>query len=402
MRHGIRVGRLFGVDVTIDWSWFVIAALAFSHLGWTLWQWHHEWGLATCIATAATGTAALFASILAHELGHALVAQASGMRPRSIRFFLFGAATQLERDRATPLREALTAAVGPAISLAIGAALLVLCAASALYLGHHAPDPMKLVVLAGPWWTLAMWTGSINVLLGFFNLVPAFPLDGGRLLRSALWGLTGDVKRATRYAAIVSQLIAGAFIAVGLFVAFSPAFGLSLGDHVLSALWLAFIGWFLLGAASHSYRHVLMEEALEGVPVRRLMRPHVPLIEASARVSELIERWMDDDHDRFVVVDGERVQGVVDVRNAKSLPRERWDATAIRQLARPLATDEQVSPEMDGAEAFHRLSASGRNELIVLDARTGAPAGVLRWRDVLRWLELQSDEPGLWHPAAGA
>ncbi len=396
MRHGIRVGRLFGVDVTIDWSWLVIAVLAFSHLCWTLWQWHHEWGLAACIVTAAMGTTALFASILAHELGHALVAQASGMRPRSIRFFLFGAATQLERDRATPLREALTAAVGPAISLAVGAALLVLCATSALYLGHRAPDPTKFVVLAGPWWTLTIWTGSVNVLLGIFNLVPAFPLDGGRLLRSALWGLLGDVKRATRYAAIVSQLIAGAFIAVGLFVAFSPAFGLSLGDHVLSALWLAFIGWFLLSAASHSYRHVLMEEALEGVPVRRLMRPHVPLLEAGARVSELVERWMNHDHERFVVVDGERVRGVVDVRSVRSLPRERWNATAIGELARPLAVEERVWPEMDSAEALRRLTASERSELIVVDAQTDAPAGVLRW------LELQSDQPGLWRPAAGA
>lgn len=397
MRHGIRVGRLFGVDVIIDWSWFFIAAFAFSHLTWTIWQWHADWGLATCVATGLFGTAALFASILTHELGHALVASAQGMQPRSIRFFLFGAATHLDRERSTPLREALTAGVGPLISLIVGAGALTVGLAWLTFFGPYHPDPVKNAVLAGPIWTLLMWIGSLNVLLGLFNLLPAFPLDGGRIFRSAAWAITGDVKRATRIAAKLSQLIAAGMMGFGLLVAFAPAFGVSVADNVLGAIWLVFIGWFLLGAASHSYRHTLMEEAVEGVPVRRLMRPVVPFVDASTSVAALVDRWMAEEADRFVVHEDGVPIGVVDVHDARRMPRSDWETATVRPLARPVLAGARVEANADGVEALRRLGEAERGELLVVDG--DRPVGVLRWREVMRWLELQSDEPGLWTPA---
>ena len=227
MGPGWKVGRLAGIDLAIHPSWLVIAFLITYSLaeaqfprqfpGWTTTQY---W-------LVAGGTALLFfASVLAHELSHALVATRFGLKVEGITLFIFGGATSIDSDSRTPREEALIAIAGPATSLAIGFAFLGLA----------------LLVTQPQLGALLGWLGVINIALGAFNLIPGFPMDGGRVLRALLWRVRGDRLVATRNAALVGRITAYLLIAVGVFIALQPG-------GLFSGLWLALIGWFLSNAA---------------------------------------------------------------------------------------------------------------------------------------------------------
>ena len=247
---GFALGRVFGIQVRVDWSLSFIFGLIVLDLGAGVFpRWHPDWSAPLCWGVALAAALLFFASVLAHELSHALVARTRGIAVPRITLFLFGGVAELAEEPRTPGAEFLIAIVGPLTSLAIGGGALL---ASGLLAGPLLSDATltslesaKLLEQLGPLPTLLLWLGPVNVTLGLFNLIPGFPLDGGRVLRALLWAITHDAAKATRWAARTGQLVA-VFMIVGGGM-------LALGGSAIQGVWLALLGWFLYKAASNSF-----------------------------------------------------------------------------------------------------------------------------------------------------
>jgi len=276
-RKSISVGRLFGIELKLDTSWLFVLALVLFSLTSLFSRWHPLWTTGTALAVAVVAAAAFFASVVLHELAHSVVARFVYKIPvRDITLHMFGGVASIEREPATPGAELFIAIVGPITSLALGAGMLV----GGAYLtgvagaGASMTDPADAVAQLGPTTTLLMWLGPVNIAIGLFNLIPGFPLDGGRILRAILWKATGDVGKATRWAATVGQgvgwsfIVAGGAMVLGMRV---PFFGTGFG----SGLWLAFIGMFLRGVAAQQEAHAVLREAMAGIRVADVMRAYL-------------------------------------------------------------------------------------------------------------------------------
>ena len=286
------------------------------------------------------------------------------------------------------------ALVGPLTSVALGAAFIL--AGNVLWVlpAHATGAPLAAIQDQGPLTTLFLWLGPINVMLGVFNMLPGFPLDGGRVLRAILWGATNDLERATRYAARAGQLLGWIFIGLGLAMAFGLVLPL-LGGGFISGLWLAFIGWFLNGAALSSYRQVVVRGLLEEVPVRRLMRRQLPsAVEQWHTVRDLVDGLvMPTGKSLFLVTDdGGQTIGVVRSHDVSRVPRDGWETTRVGDIATPLADLPAVGPEQDAWEALRAHGADLDDGLLVRDG--DRVVGVLRGQDVARWLELHTRHGG--------
>jgi len=251
-------------------------------------------------------------------------------------------------------------------------------------------DPAGLLARFGPLATLTLWLGSINIMVGAFNLLPAFPLDGGRILRAILWTITGSLRRATRWAAAVGQTIAWLMIFAGISSMFGLRIPLIAGGFV-NGLWLAFLGWFLSNAATLSYRRVIVRDILEGVPVQRLMRSDPPTVSPDIIVRELVdEHVIGRDDQAFPVVSNGALVGMVSIQDIRTVPRDRWQEIAVGEIMTPFEKLATVGPDVDSADAFDRLTQRDVPQLPVLDG-TGL-VGLVRRSDILRWLQIESRE----------
>lgn len=390
MGGGLRIGRILGIGIFIDWSWIIIFVLVTWNLAaGVLPQWHPEWNPALSWSVAAAGAILFFASVLLHELSHSVVAKAQGLPVRRITLFMFGGVSSLEREPSSSRSEFLIAAVGPLTSILLGVVFFALATIAAD--GLIAVDSLASISRLDPLSTLLLWLGPINVLVGLFNLVPGFPLDGGRILRSLLWWVTGSLRRATRWAAGVGQFIAWLFIFAGIAMILGvsiPIFGAGL----LGGFWLAFIGWFLNNAAIASYRQVIIHDLLEDMTVSRLMRRDVPTVTADLSIGELVyDQIMNTDSRAFVVMEGDRIAGLITIEDVRNMPREEWNSTTVGAVMTPADRLVMVSPEEDAVEALTELASRDIRQLPVV--RNGKLIGMLRRRDVVKWLQLQSDVP---------
>jgi len=201
MNGGVHIGRIFGINVRIDWSWIFIFLLVTWSLAIGVFpSWHPEWSLSLSWTVAIAASILFFASILAHELAHSLVAKMRGLPVRRITLFLFGGVSNLEREPPSPKTEFFIAIVGPITSVALGLIFLLMGGLSIGGIQNLAAEPSEMLSQLNPLTTLLLWLGSVNILIGLFNLVPGFPLDGGRILRSLVWMATGSLRKATRWA----------------------------------------------------------------------------------------------------------------------------------------------------------------------------------------------------------
>jgi Zn-dependent protease/CBS domain-containing protein len=387
---GLTIGRIFGIRITIDWSWIFIFVLVTWNVGAAMSQIHPGWGSAETWSVAVVAALLFFASVLAHELAHSLVANAQGLPVRTITLFLFGGVSNIQREPRSPHEEFLVAIVGPITSIVLGVIFLVLgsiSAGTALHgLGTITTDLSGLSPLA----TILLWLGPINILLGIFNLIPGFPLDGGRVLRSILWAATGNLRTATRWASWVGQAIGWLMIVAGLAMIFGIQIPF-LGTGFLSGLWLAFIGWFLNTAAIQSYRQVVVEDILSDVPVAQLMRTTVPTVAATTSVSDLVHgHIMGRDERCFPVLqDGDRLAGLVCLEDVRKVPREVWDTTTVQQIMTPIDRVTVATPQEDASDALSDLTSHDVNQVPVI--QDGRLVGMLQRRDVLRWLQLHGE-----------
>ncbi|MFZ6030156.1 MAG: site-2 protease family protein [Chloroflexota bacterium] len=389
MKNGFRIARVFGISIELDWSWLFIFLLITWNLSAVFASMHPEWGTGLIWGMAVLASVLFFLSVLLHELAHSLVAKARGLPVRRIVLFLFGGVSNIEREPPSPGTEFLMALVGPVTSIALGIALMLAGSLTTSFSVLSA-DPMSALGLLSPLTTLLMWLGSINVFLGIFNLLPAFPLDGGRILRSIFWAVSNNLRRATQWASWIGQAIAWGLIIAGIAMAFGmriPIFG----TGVIGGLWLAFIGWFLNSSAVSSYRQVVIQDILEDVPAGRIMRPNPPVVSSTLTVEQVVyDGVMGTDDHAFPVVDDGRLVGLVTLEDIRAVPRDAWRVTLVREIMTPLDELVSVVPEEDAAEALNKLQARDVRQLPVV-RKDGALVGLLRQRDIVRWLQLQSD-----------
>lgn len=388
MQRGISIGRILGIQIRIDWSWFLIFLLITLNLGAGFGQMHPDWGAALTWILALVAALLFFASVLAHEMAHSLVARSQGVPVRSITLFLFGGISNIQREPPSPRAEFLITIVGPLTSVVLGL-LILLVVNSTLGTPANLNQPMETLNQLSPLTTMLVWLGSINVVLGVFNLIPGFPLDGGRLLRSLLWAITDNLRHATRWASWVGQGVGILLVISGIAMAFGvtiPFFG----SGFVNGLWLLFIGWFLASAAVNSYQRVLVQDLLEDVPVSDIMRNNPPTVSADISVRDLVESHVMqmDDH-AFPVLENEEVVGVVTLNDIRSISRNQWDNTTVRDI---MTTTDQlifVHPEDDASVALTQLMANDVRQLPVVEEGRHL-AGLLRRSDIIKWLQLQS------------
>jgi Zn-dependent protease len=386
---GFRLGRVFGVDIQVDWSLLIIFALITVNLGAGVFpSWHPEWGLALQWGVALGAAVLFFASVLAHELSHAVVGRAQGIPVHRITLFLFGGMAHMEEEPKSPKAEFLMAAVGPVVSILIGVVATLAGAALAEPSARAFADaPEAALGSVGPVASLLLWLGPINILLGLFNLVPGFPLDGGRVARSILWWATGDLVKATRWASASGRVFAWILMGWGVLNLFSGAF--------VGGLWLLLIGWFLNNAARFSYEQLLVRRALEDVPVVRLMFRHPRTVEPGLTVDAFVRDYiLGGDQTAYPVVSGGLLEGLVTMDDVRRVPQQDWPHVMVSEVM--TSADELVTlrPEADAEDALRELGHHEFGQLPVVDDRNHV-LGLVRRRDLMRWVALQHTEAGL-------
>jgi len=374
MHSHLRVGRILGIEVGVHLSWFVIAFLLTLSLGTHFRGVEPAWSEPTIWATAVLTSLLFFLTLVLHELAHALVARARGLPVGAITLFALGGVSRIERDAEDPATEFLIGVAGPVTSLAIGG----LCLGAAALLGWR-PDAEG----GSPATAVLSWLGYINFGLALFNLVPGFPLDGGRVLRAALWKAMGERSRATRAAARVGQVVAFALVFVGVYRFFT---GASVGG-----LWLAFIGWFLLNAAGSSYREAQALEELQTIRVGDVMSRDCVVIPHDTTVARFVESELLRTARRcFVVEKDGLVAGLVTAEDLRRVPRSRWPETTLADAMRPLASLRTTAPEASVTEAFLAMGQGDVQQIPVL-ASGRQLVGVISRGDILRLLQTRAE-----------
>lgn len=368
MKTTWRIGKVFGIDIKIDSSWLIIFALVIWTLAGTYFpeqypQWptwlHWTVGVITSIL--------FFGSVLGHELAHSLVAIGQGEGVHSITLFIFGGVARLTEEPDEPLKELLMAIVGPLFSMATGIAFGVLW-----FLTRGLIQPLS---------ALAQYLAMINVTLALFNLIPGFPLDGGRVLRALIWGLSGNLKMATRLATWAGQGIAFLFMLGGTWQIF--------GGGWLDGLWFIFIGWFLYNAATSGYRQMLVREMMGEVRAGDLMTTDFATVSGDITLQQLVDEYVLRRREHsFLVADGSLLRGIICLHDVKTVPRERWPSTRVGEVMTPWAELETVSPGDDGSAVLARLNARDIRQLPVVEGER--LIGLLRRSDVLRYLQVRT------------
>jgi Zn-dependent protease/CBS domain-containing protein len=392
LRNGIRLGRAFGIRVTLDLSWIVVFLLVCWNLTLVFSSWHPAWSLFESAMLAVVAAVLFFASILAHELAHSLVAQTFGIPVGEIRLFLFGGVSNLQREPTSPEAELGTTIVGPITSIGFGALMLAL---STFFVPMVTPDrALDALAATGPVGTLLLWLGAVNIGVGLFNLIPGFPLDGGRILRALLWSATRDLRKATLWSSTVGQIVGWTFVLLGVAMFFGlrvPFFG----SGPAAGLWLAFIGWFLASAAHASQRNVFLEDAFEGVTVRQLMRRTRYVMPSETTISDAARQWfMRTSEHAFPVVDEHgQFAGLLTTTDVRKVAEDVWDDTPVTQAMTPVTALVVTTPSESATEALRKLAETDVEQLPVVREATGELVGALERRDVARWLELRVGPP---------
>lgn len=389
MSNAFKVGWIFGINIFVDWSWLFIFWLVTWNLADGVFrELHPEWTPVISWVTAVVASLLFFASVLAHEISHSLVARAQGTPVRNITLFLFGGVANIQREPTSAKSEFVMAIVGPLTSMALGVFFLLAGGVRISAFGATVADPIAAMSRLDPLSTLLLWLGPINIIVGIFNLVPGFPLDGGRVLRSIVWGVTGNLRRATFFASLVGQAVAWIFVFVGVAMIFGIAVPF-FGSGLIGGLWLALIGWFLHHAAAQSYRQVVIEDLLAGVSVAELMRANVTTVPSQIPVSTLVHDYiLGTDERSFPVIAGDNLVGLVSLEDVRQVNRDKWVTTKISEIMTPATKLTLATPREDAAEAFNDLSSHDVQQLPVV--QDGRLVGMLRQRDVVRWLRLDS------------
>ena len=359
-----RVGRVAGIEVRVDTSWAVIALLITYSMYRRIDFLYPELSGGGAVGLAVLSAVLFFGSVLVHELAHALVSQARGIRVQDITLFLFGGATRARVESRGPGDEFLIALVGPLTSGILAGLFGIIAGLGGDVLSRP---------LAGTLGYLA-W---VNLVLAVFNLVPGFPLDGGRLLRSAIWKATGSLSRATRIASVSGQAVGWLLVAGG--VAFLLA-----GD-LAGGIWFAFIGWFLVQAARSSYQELQLRNLLRGVEAEDVMAGSLLRIPPDLTLQQAVDGYfMRYDHSAFPVDEHGRTIGLLTLRGVRRVPSQEWSTRRVREHMVPLDDQVLVAPHARMDDVLGKLEDGEANRVLVV--QDGEVVGIITPSDLTRWL----------------
>jgi Zn-dependent protease/CBS domain-containing protein len=370
----VTLFRLFGIAIRVDISWLLILIL----MTWTLSamvfpQVHPGMGKGHYWAMGLAGAVALFVSIVLHELAHAFVARRKGIPIKGITLFVFGGVAEMHDEPATPRDEILMAAAGPLTSVALS---VLFFAASRLagFVGSPEPAVVVLVYLA-----------AINLVLALFNLVPAFPMDGGRIFRALLWMRSGDIRQATAIASSAGSFFGVVLVALGIFTLVS-------GDP-LSGLWWIVIGIFVRSVAQASYQQLLVRRVFQGEPISRFMTTSPVTVQRAISIETLVDEFVYRYHHKlFPVVDGERLTGCVTTRAVRELAREEWPRQTVGSITEELSEENSVGPHLDAMTVLSRMTSTGRSRLLVVEG--DELVGVVTLKDLVELLSVKIELGG--------
>jgi Zn-dependent protease/predicted transcriptional regulator len=370
----IPLFKLFGFTVNVDMSWLILAVLITWSLAKGLFP-HYFTGFSdgTYWWMGVAGAGGLFVSIIFHEFCHSIVARQFGLSMKGITLFIFGGVAEMESEPASPKAEFLMAIMGPVSSMFLGAAF---------YLVHAAG---RSIGWPGPVNGVLQYLMVINFVLAGFNLLPAFPLDGGRVLRSILWGIKGNLRWATRIASGLGSAI-GVFLIVFGFLNF-------ITGSFIGGIWYFLIGMFIRQASQTSYSQLLMRNALAGEQIRRFMETEPIHVSPSLSVEQLVNDYFYKYHYKmFPVSDGQGLIGCVTSKQVKVLPREEWDRHTVRDVAVPCSDENAIPPQTDALQALSLMNRTGNSRLMIVEENR--LLGIVTLKDMLKFLALKIDLEG--------
>ena len=373
MKSNIRLGRLFGIEVGLHYSWFLIAFLITMSLASQFHEANASWGEGAIWSVSIVTAILFFGGLLAHEMSHALVARAHGLTTRAITLFALGGVAQIEKEPTDARTEFLVGIVGPFSSAVIGVICFLIASLAGWQLGSTPDTPIQ---------AMFYWLGYINLMLAAFNMIPGFPLDGGRILRAIIWWVTGNGERSTQLAARAGQAVAVLFIAFGIFRFF--------GGAGIPGLWIAFIGWFLLQAAGASYATVALTSKLKDVHVSDVMDRDCASVDGHLNVQTFVEEYLLRTGRRcYVVGQNGHVEGLVTPHEIKAIERPRWPYTTLHDIMRPLDQLHTVTPETPVMEALETMGRDDVNQLPVVEQ--DHLEGVVTRAHVLQFLQTRAE-----------
>ncbi len=388
LAKGICIGRLFGVRVCLDWGLSILVLLIAVNLGGGLFPaWHPEWNPVASWALAFAAAFCFLVSIFVHEMSHALVGRLFGVPVHSVTLFIFGGAASMHEEPSSPRAELWMAGVGPFVSLLLGVGLTAAAMPGVSSAAESTGSVQEGLARLGPLTTLALWLGPTNVILGIFNLLPGFPLDGGRVLRAMLWAMTKNLQTATRWASAVGRGLAWLLILTGAAMVLGgevPFLGSGLG----SGLWLILIGWFLNSAATVSYRRLLVQEVLDRAPVQHLVKNDLAYVRHDLDVRAALEELAAQGNDRpMLVVQDNHLVGLLTRQQLERVPEARRHLTAVADVMSRGEAMPILSLDDGARGALHRLADGDVDQVPVV--QDGRVVGLLGRREVVRWLEGQ-------------
>jgi len=370
-RSSIKLFKIFGIEIRLDYSWFIIFALFAYYFGFSYFPSVLP-GLNTSLLVIVTIVTVLlfFFSILFHEMSHSIVAIKMGIPVQRISLFIFGGMAQIEKEPDKPKTEFLMSIAGPLASFILAGLFGIIWAVTK----SIAP------VVAS-----ARYLALINIVLGVFNLLPGYPLDGGRVLRSIIWKATNNLKKATFVASTVGRVIGFLMIAVGIFFIFTGNF--------INGIWLAFIGWFLQTSAYMSYRQLIFDTSSKGYKVKDMMNENIVMVTDDLTLDHLVNNFfMKYRYGRFPVVedmDTEKFVGVVSIHDVKGIRQEEWNTTTVREIVEEVSDKEIISLNAEVSEAIKQMNKNNLSHLVILSGKK--LIGMITKSDVMQFIQLLSE-----------
>lgn len=362
-----RLGSILGFEIRIDFSWFIIFFLILWTFTAGVFPLNYP-GLSTgtYIGMGVAGTLLFFASLVTHELSHSLIARTKGIPVEGITLFVFGGMARTRMEAEDPGDEFVIAGIGPVASIGIGILFGLIW-----WVGTGAGWS---VAITG----VAQYLAFLNVLLAVFNLLPGFPLDGGRLFRSAVWKVTGDLTKATRWASTGGKWLGYLLVGFGIWQAFQA--------NVLGGLWLVFIGWFLRNAAVASYQQHVLRTVLEHVPARDAMSRNPETVAPDLTLQQLVDDYfLRRRYQAFPVARDGQPLGIITLHQVKDVPRDEWSQRTVDQTMTAADDDVVIRPDENMSTVLDRMQGSDLRRVLV--ARDGQLEGIITASDLASWLE---------------
>ena len=370
MKGSFVIGKIKGIEIEINLSWLIIFGLITFMMATNFFPQNYPdispiigWVLGSIMAIL------MLLSILLHELSHSIVSINQGIEVKKITLFIFGGIALLDKDPDYPIQELKIALAGPAMSLL----LFLIFTFIYNFLGYLGVESYLIAPL--------IYVSSVNLIIVLFNMVPAFPLDGGRVLRALIWHFQGSLQKATKVTSSMGNIFGYLLIFLGLYIVFN--------GNVLNGIWFVFIGWFIKQLSESSYQNTIMTDLFTKIKVSTFMSKNVISVGAHLSIEALVENYFYKyKYTSFPVIETDRVIGIVTVENIKTLNRDEWDRTIVRNIITPINNDLIVYPEDNVSSAIKKIFQNGIGRVLVMDGET--LTGIVSRTDILNYIRIHS------------